>query len=114
MAFEYAGRVDEVPPGRTKFCCLNGAPVLLANLSGEVCAVHGRCSHQGQPLEGAILWGNLVDCPWHHFQYDVRTGENYYPANVYPKDVPELRSQLRPLRTYPVEVRGAEIWVDVP
>ncbi len=28
--------------------------------------------------DGAVLWGPLIDCPWHHFQFDCRTGENHF------------------------------------
>lgn len=113
MAFRRAGRVDEVPPGRTKYCTVAGKPVLLANWAGHVFATEGLCPHRRNPLEGARIWEWLVDCPWHHFQYDVRTGENHYPGNVYPADVPALQRQLHPLKTYAVELRGPEIWVDV-
>ena len=57
------------------------------------------------------MWGPLLDCPWHHFQYDVRTGENQFPRNVYPEDLPGLDEQVKPLRVYPVEIREGEIWV---
>ena len=60
-----------------------------------------------------MLWDHLIDCPFHHFQYDVRTGENVFPKNVYPPDVSYLQQQLRPLQTYPVKVEDGEIWVDV-
>ena len=113
MAFFKLCRVDEIPPGTTKYFTTAGGPVLLANCSGEIFATGGLCPHRSNPLEGAILWGCLVECPWHHFQYDVRTGENHYPKNVYPKDVPDLQSQVRPLSTYPVELRGDEIWVNL-
>jgi hypothetical protein len=46
-------------------------------------------------------------------QYDVRTGQNHYPSNVYPKDYTRLEAQLRPLRTYAVELRDGEVWVDL-
>lgn len=113
MGFHRAGRVDEVPPGQTRFVQVNGTPVLLANRAGEIYALYGLCSHRGHPLEGATLWDDLVDCPWHHFQYDLRTGGNYYPKNVYPRDLPSLQGQVAPLRTYRVELRDAEIWVEV-
>jgi nitrite reductase/ring-hydroxylating ferredoxin subunit len=61
----------------------------------------------------ATLWDNLIDCPYHHFMYNVQTGENYFPKNVYPKDYPKLQEQVRPLRTYPVELRDSEVWVDL-
>jgi hypothetical protein len=33
--------------------------------------------------------------------------------NVYPEDLPYLQQQLKPLKTYPVEMRVSEIWVDL-
>lgn len=74
----------------------------------------GICPHRQNPLEGATLLGYLLDCPWHHFQYDVRTGGNHFPRNVYPPDMPGLEAQLRPLRTYSVNVAGGDLLVDVP
>jgi nitrite reductase/ring-hydroxylating ferredoxin subunit len=113
MPLYKAGRVDDVSPGRTRVCTIEGKLVMLANWDGHVFATSGLCPHRGNPLDGAVLWGPLVDCPWHHFQYDIRTGENYYPRNVYPKDLPALQEQLGPLETYRVELRGSEIWVEL-
>ena len=59
------------------------------------------------------MWDNLIDCPFHHFQYDVKAGRNYFPQNAYPKDYPKLQEQLKPLKAYPVEVPNIEVWVDV-
>lgn len=113
MAFQKVASLDEVPAGRTKFVCAGNRQIVLANWQGRVYALHGVCPHQGFPLEGAALWDNLIECPYHHFQYKVESGENHYPSNVYPQDYPELQKQLRPLRTYPVEVRDTEVWVDL-
>jgi 3-phenylpropionate/trans-cinnamate dioxygenase ferredoxin component len=105
--------VEEVPLGTTRYCTVDGKPVLLANDGGDIFAMDGLCPHRLYPLEGAGLWQGIVDCPWHHFQYDVRTGENLYPANVYPRDSPELLEQVSPLKCYKVELREGEIWVDL-
>jgi 3-phenylpropionate/trans-cinnamate dioxygenase ferredoxin subunit len=106
-------RVEEVPPGRTKFVCAGERPVIVSNYGGRIYALYGLCPHRNNPLEGAAMWDHLIDCPWHHFQYDVRTGENHFPKNVYPKDYPRLEEQLRPLKTYPVRVEDGEIWVEL-
>jgi 3-phenylpropionate/trans-cinnamate dioxygenase ferredoxin component len=113
MAFQKLASLDEVPAGRTKFVCVDDMPVILANWEGRIYALYGLCPHQNNPLEGAILWDDLIDCPYHHFQYDVQTGKDYFPENVYPKDYSKLQEQLRPLRTYPVELRDSEVWVDL-
>jgi nitrite reductase/ring-hydroxylating ferredoxin subunit len=113
MAFQKLALVEDIPTGRTKFACAGDFPVILANWEGRIYALHGLCPHQNNPLEGAAMWDNLIDCPYHHFMYDVRTGENYFPKNVYPQSYPRLQEQVRPLRTYPVELRENEVWVDL-
>ena len=113
MPFVKVAPLAAVRPGRTWFLQVGQTPVILANFHGEIHALHGLCPHQNNPLEGATLWDHLLDCPYHHFQFDVRSGENYYPKNVYPSDMPRLQSQLQPLRTFAVEVRDGEIWVNL-
>ena len=88
---------------------------MSADIAWESCiyALYGLCPHQNNPLEGATLWDNLIHCAYHHFMYDVQTGDNYFPKNVYSDDYAKLREQVRPLRTYPVEFRDSEVWVDL-
>ena len=113
MAFRWVASIDDVPSGHTKYITLDCGPVLLANIGGEIFALAGLCPHRGNSLEGATLLGHLLDCPWHHFQYDVRTGLNHFPANVFPDDLPQARSQLGALAHYAVELRKDGIWVDL-
>lgn len=40
-------------------------------------------------------------------------GENVFPKNVYPSGYERLQGHLHPLKTYDVEVRNGEIWVDL-
>jgi 3-phenylpropionate/trans-cinnamate dioxygenase ferredoxin component len=87
--------------------------VILADYAGCSYALNGICNYQYKPLAGAQLWDRLLDCLWHHFQYDVRTGENHFSRNVDPEDLPGLREQVKPLDSYPVEVREGEIWVNL-
>lgn len=113
MPFHFVARTEEIPPGQTRYYRVNGHPLVIARWEDRYFALGGICPHRLNPLEGAQLWGHLLDCPWHHFQYDIRTGENYFPRNVYPQDYPELEEQLRPLPTYRIELRGPEIWVEL-
>lgn len=105
--------MEDVPSGQTRFYVLRGRPLVLARWEGHIYALSGLCPHKWKPLSGARIWGGLLTCPWHNFQYDLRTGENHYPQNVYPGDEGRLREQVAPLETYPVEIRGDEVWVDL-
>ena len=60
-----------------------------------------------------MLCEHWVDCPRHRFQYDARTGENHFPRNVYPADLPQVRAQVRGLPVFPVKLEDGWIWVDL-
>lgn len=107
--------VEEISPGQTRMLQVGQCPILLVNDRGSFYALQGLCGHQNLPLTGSKVWLGVLDCPWHHFQYDVRTGENLYPRRVYPMNaLPHLRQQICPLRTYPVRVVDFDVQVGVP
>jgi 3-phenylpropionate/trans-cinnamate dioxygenase ferredoxin subunit len=108
--FHFIARTEQIPPGQTRFFCVDGRPLVIAHWSGEFFALDGVCPHKGFELHGALLWDHLITCPWHQYQYDVRTGENYFPKNVSPSDP---GPSPRPLQKYRLELRGAEIWVEL-
>lgn len=100
MGFVRAGSKDEVSLGKVCGFDIAGKFVAMANVSGKVCAFNGICLHQGGPLGEGDLVGQVVVCPWHSWAYDVTTGK--LVGN------PEVG-----VETYPVEVRGDDIFVDV-
>jgi nitrite reductase/ring-hydroxylating ferredoxin subunit len=86
-----------------------GAPVLLARLEdGTVAAASPVCPHRGEDLSAGRVYLGAIDCPLHHYLYDLRTGANRYPRNVFPAD---LADRLAPLPLYPVKEAGGWIWV---
>ena len=78
---------------------VSGEPVIVVRCEGAIYAVGGRCTHYSGPLEQGLVTGCVVRCPWHHAAFDVRTGEATRPP------------ALNPLPTYPVEQRGASVFV---
>lgn len=86
-----------------------GQEVLLARLEdGSVAAASVVCPHQAADLSEGMLYMGAIDCPLHHYLYDLRTGENRYPRNVFPAD---LAARLRPLSLYAVKEEDGWIWV---
>ena len=76
MAYVRVASIVDVPDGKMKQVDLNGKPVLLANVGGTICAIGGLCTHQMGVLADGVLEGNVVTCPRHGSQFDVRTGKS--------------------------------------
>jgi nitrite reductase (NADH) small subunit len=71
-------RVDEVPLGGARIVDAEGRELALFNADGEFYATQNECLHLKGPLGEGELDGYVVTCPWHGYQYDVRTGENEF------------------------------------
>ena len=68
-------RLDEVVPGTCKVVKVLGRKIALYSVDGELFATENACPHSGGQLGEGDLDGYTVTCPFHAFQYDVRTGE---------------------------------------
>jgi 3-phenylpropionate/trans-cinnamate dioxygenase ferredoxin subunit len=85
----------EIPPGARKIVMVAGRSVGVFNIDGQYFAVLNRCPHQGAPLCDGQLWsalqapvpgvyreseteGPLLRCPWHGWEFDVRTGQSWF------------------------------------
>jgi nitrite reductase (NADH) small subunit len=71
-------RVGEVPPGTARIVRAGERALALFNVGGRFYATQNECLHLKGPLGDGELEGPVVTCPWHGYQYDVRTGENEF------------------------------------
>jgi nitrite reductase/ring-hydroxylating ferredoxin subunit len=67
--------LSELPPGSAKEVEFEGRIYALFNEGGEISAIDGICPHQGGPLAEGEMEGTTVTCPWHGWQFDVKTGQ---------------------------------------
>jgi nitrite reductase (NADH) small subunit len=100
MAFVRAMKIGEVPPGMIRELQLDGKVIALSNVGGKLYAINNVCLHRGGPLGEGELTGQVVTCPWHGWQYDVTSGRLVTNPAV-------------GVETYPVELRGDDVYVDV-
>jgi nitrite reductase (NADH) small subunit len=100
MAFVRAARAQDVPAGKIYEFQVGGQAVAIANVDGKFFAINSICAHEGGPLGEGELLGCVVTCPWHMWQYDVRTGKLVENATV-------------GVDSYPLEVRGDDLFVDL-
>jgi nitrite reductase/ring-hydroxylating ferredoxin subunit len=105
------GKSDEVPERGRLVVDAGGKTIDVYRLDGALYAYENICPHQGGPVcEGLIVprvlelidnarvsLGNKFDdnslhiaCPWHGFEYDIRTGRHEGGANFSLKRVSVL------------------------
>ena len=101
MPFARAAKIADVPAGTIRQFQVEGTPVALANVAGKFYAINDVCVHRGGPLGEGELHDNVVTCPWHGWQYDVTTGK-------------VTQNPSMGVACYATEVRGDEIFVNVP
>jgi len=98
--FRNVARVEDVPPGTIRGVEVDGQAIAIANVGGEFFATQHACLHLEGPLAEGRLEGKTLSCPWHGWQYDVRTGKN------------EFDHAIR-LQTFDVKVEGGEVKVAI-
>ncbi len=80
---------------------VRGREILAVNLEGRVFCLDGRCTHAGAPLSEGTLDGEVLTCPWHYSQFNIKSGL-------------VLRGPAqKPLRAYSVEERENSVFIDM-
>ena len=123
MAAHAVCRLDELPPGGRKRVEVNGRAVALFNVKGELFAVLDRCPHAGASLYDGQLTGlmgssgpgnyaltregEILRCPWHRWEFDLRTGKSCaepsrlwlktYEVSVVDPAAPDLTATVFPV-----------------
>lgn len=70
------GQTGSLPEGRGATVRLkDGAEVALFNVNGKYHAIENFCPHKGYPLADSRLYDQTVECDFHGWRFDVRTGE---------------------------------------
>ncbi|MFP3944467.1 MAG: Rieske (2Fe-2S) protein, partial [Alphaproteobacteria bacterium] len=90
-ALRAAGGAKVVKPG--------GRQILLLETEEGLFAINNRCPHEGYPLSEGTLGCGVLTCNWHNWKFDLKTGRALDGGD--------------PVRTWPLEERGGEIWIDV-
>lgn len=118
MSRHVVAPVKDLPPGSRKLVHVGGRDVVVFNINGEFFGVLDRCPHNGGSLCRGTLTGvvesrepgdyalkragELIRCPWHGWQFDIRTGQSWCePERIKTK-------------TYDVEVAKGDELVEGP
>jgi nitrite reductase/ring-hydroxylating ferredoxin subunit len=91
----------ELSPGEGKQVDVEGLSIAVFNIEGNLYAIEGNCSHNGGLLGEGEVEGEVVTCPLHGAQFNVKTGKVLMlPAGS-------------DMRRYTVKVDGADVLIEM-
>ncbi len=92
--------VSEIAENSLKKVELDGVPILVARVDGQVVAYPPLCPHMAEPLEiSGVCEGGTLTCTKHLWQWEMLSGA-------------ETGMAEKPLLLYPVTVEGDAVWID--
>ncbi len=116
MSRHIVAKAAEIPPSGRLIVRVAGREIGVFNLDGEFVALKNTCPHQGArvclgkimgtTLPGGVYEfqygreGQILRCPWHEWEYDLRTGRAVFD--------PDVRIAM-----YPVAVEGDDVVVEI-
>jgi len=87
----------EVPADTVKVVEVNGERIAICHVDGEFYAISDICTHDGGSLDQGELEYEVIECPRHGAQFNVKTGRVMrLPAT-------------EPVDTFPVRVSSTDI-----
>lgn len=73
--------LKDIPDGTGLEVVAGDQIVALFRCDGEIVAIDGVCPHSGGPLGKGRVDGQIVTCPWHGLQLNVKTGQHCLTPN---------------------------------
>ena len=89
----------DLPNGSSRLWRYHDKRIAVWRTSGGFFAADNRCPHQGYALAQGDISGDVLTCAWHNWKFRLTDGECLFGGEN--------------IRTYPVQVRDGEVFVDV-
>ena len=107
---------SDLGEGTMKAVSAGGYEVMLARTQDGFYATGNVCPHMKGRLSDGTLDGNIVTCPRHGSQFDVRTGENirWLKGQGVASQAAKILKPPRGIESFKVELRDGRIFVELP
>ena len=99
MTKEFLAKIQDIPKEEGLVVRLSsGQEIALFHTEEGFYAIENACPHMGGPLSEGLVEGGCVSCPWHGWEFDIKTGAcTNHPSNF--------------VKSYPLTVEGTEIFL---
>ena len=94
-----AAKKSDIGEGKSQLVEFDGKVIALFNHKGKFYAVDNKCPHRGGPLVQGHVEDGKVTCPWHAWQFELKTGAC--------DTMPGTQQKC-----YPVKVEKDEVWIE--
>lgn len=95
---EAENRIEESQP---QLLIIGEKRICLVRRNNEFFAVSNKCTHNGESLsKGNVNTTGEIVCPWHGYQFDLKTGREY-------------RERCNDLETFPVRIEADGLYIAV-
>jgi nitrite reductase/ring-hydroxylating ferredoxin subunit len=94
-----AAAVDDIQEGSAKLFSYLDKRIALFRTPLGVFANDNRCPHQGYALVRGDVKDGVLTCAWHNWKFELGTGVCRYGGEN--------------IRTYPIEIRQGQVFVDI-
>jgi 3-phenylpropionate/trans-cinnamate dioxygenase ferredoxin subunit len=90
-------KAADIPVGSRQCVTVAGRDIVVFNVDGEYFGLADKCPHRGARLSAGMLVGRIesggygdyhlksrgttVRCPWHGWEYDLKTGRSFCDPN---------------------------------
>jgi 3-phenylpropionate/trans-cinnamate dioxygenase ferredoxin subunit len=101
MAFQKVATLADLPADAGLQVKVDGHPLCLVLVDGEVKAVYDVCSHEDYPLHEGMVWGCSIECALHGSTFDLDTG------------AAENLPATRPVPVFAAKLEGDDVMVDL-
>jgi len=72
--YVFIANLEDLPQKKGRVFKVQGKRLAVFRIGARCFAINDICPHQGASLGKGRLKGFVVSCPWHHQQFDIRTG----------------------------------------
>jgi nitrite reductase (NADH) small subunit len=72
--YVFVAKLEDLSQGKGHVFRVEDKSLALFRIDDRCFAINNVCPHQGASLGKGKLKGYVVSCPWHHQQFDIRSG----------------------------------------
>ena len=90
---------DRLAESRPQLLEVSNVRICLVLRGDQLFAVSNKCTHNGESLsKGKVNFANEIVCPWHGYQFNLKTGREY-------------QQRSSDLETFPIKIETDGVYI---